>query len=409
MAAASVPAAAVTTSAVVVPDVDARVTRLPIAKLLHASPYALVDERKQRIAERRRSYAQVLFVAWVLSQALGFVYLFASGSAARLRDALRRNIRSPALVRFTFGGLMAYLAALSSLPASVALFRVDDAFGTATESTIAWVRDGFINATIDAVLVGAIVASVLWLVDRTRLWYLYASVGLFAATLLMAFVEPVVVAPLFNRIEPLPARAPIRASLDALAARAGVRGAPIYVADLSRRSRSVVADVAGFGPTKRIVLGDRLLTEATHGEALFLTARELGHYAHGDGFRLSLFWTGLFIFAIAVAVLCADRLPFRRDDDPLSRLTLVFAFMAIAGLLLVPVYNGYSRNIESRADAYALALTHDRASAIRAYVRIADETLAPLCPSRPVRLFFLNSPPIGTRIARAAGRHNPCP
>jgi hypothetical protein len=41
-------------------------------------------------------------------------------------------------------------------------------------------------------------------------------------------------------------------------------------------------------------------------------------------------------------------------------------------------------------------------------VRIADETLAPLCPSRAVRLYFFNSPPLGTRIAKAAGRRDPC-
>jgi Zn-dependent protease with chaperone function len=151
-----------------------------------------------------------------------------------------------------------------------------------------------------------------------------------------------------------------------------------------------------------------LIAHATMGEVLFLTARELGHYAHGDDFRLSLLWTFLFIFCTALAVVCADRVGFRRDDDPLARLSLVFAFLGLFGLAVTPLYNAYSRNNESRADAYAVALTHDRASAIRAYVRIADETLAPLCPARGVRLYFYNSPPLGTRIAKVAGRRDPC-
>ncbi|MDQ2908593.1 MAG: M48 family metalloprotease, partial [Candidatus Eremiobacteraeota bacterium] len=181
------------------------------------------------------------------------------------------------------------------------------------------------------------------------------------------------------------------------------------VSDTSRRSRTISADISGFGPTKRIMLGDELLDNATQGEVLFLAAREFGHYAHGDDFRLSLFWTFLFIVATAVAVVVADRIRFRRDDDSLSRLPLVFALMGLGGLILAPAYNGYSRNLESRADAYALALTGDRASAVRAYVRIADETLAPLCPSRAARIYFYNSPPLGTRIAKAAGHRNPCP
>ncbi|MBC5803601.1 MAG: M48 family metalloprotease, partial [Candidatus Eremiobacteraeota bacterium] len=241
------------------------------------------------------------------------------------------------------------------------------------------------------------------------LWYIYATVGLFAVTLLLAFLEPVTVAPLYNRIRPLPVHAAIRKPLDVLAARAGIVGAPLEVSDTSRRSRAVAADIAGFGPTKRIVLGDELLADATQGEVLFLAAREFGHYAHGDDFRLALVWTFLFIVATAAAVLIADRVPFRRDDDSLARLALVFAFMGIGGLVLTPVYNGYSRNLESRADAYALALTENRAAAVRAYVRIADETLAPLCPSRAVRIYFYNSPPLGTRIAKAAQHRNPCP
>ncbi len=388
--------------------VDARVSAIPAARLVREPASALVDMRKQRVAKHARSLSYILFFAWVLSQALGFFYLWSTGSAARLRDAMRRRIRSVVALRFVYGASLTYLSAFASLPASIARFRVDGAFGSGVEPVGAWIRDGFVGATIDAFVVGATVAAVFALVDRTRLWYLFAMAGLFVATLLLAFVEPVTIAPLFNRLEPLPQHARIRAPLDALARRAGIYGAPIEVADLSRRSRSIVADIAGFGPTKRVVLGDALLANATRGEILFVTAREFGHYAHGDDFRLSLFWTSLFILAIAIAVSLADRLPFRRDDDALSRLTLVFGFMALVALALVPIYNAYSRNIESRADAYALALTRDRVSAVRAYVRIADETLAPICPSTAARLYFFNSPPIGTRVARANRTPDPC-
>lgn len=322
---------------------------------------------------------------------------------------MRRKLVVTFWFRFGYAAALTYVAALAAFPAALVRYRVDVAFGTSIETPIAWARDGMLNATIDAAVVGIIVASIFALVDRTRLWYLYATVGLTLVTLLMAFAEPVTVAPLYNRFTPLPPHAKIRVPLDVLARRAGIRDAPIYVADLSRRSHSVTADIAGFGPTKRIVLGDALIADATPGEVLFIAAREFGHYAHADDFRLSLLWTFFFILATALAVVIADRVGFRRDDDALARLSLVFGFMGVIGVILVPAYNAYSRNIESRADAYALALTDDRASAVRAYVRIADETLAPVCPSRLTRLYFANSPPIGTRIAKVSGQRNPCP
>ncbi len=390
-------------------SVDRRVSAIPARILLTAPLDRLIDRRRQLVSQRLRRYDRPLFIVWALSQIAAFFALWTGGYAARLRDAVRRRVRYIFAVRFVFGALLAYIAGVASFPAAFAHWRIDLALGTALETTAGWVRDGFVNATVDAVVVGLVVAAIFALVDRTRVWWIYATIGLFVVTLLLAFIEPITVAPLYNRIRPLALHASIRRPLDALAKRAGIVGAPLEVSDTSRRSRAISADIAGFGTTKRIVLGDELLADATQGEVLFLAAREFGHYAHGDDFRLSLFWTFLFIIATALAVLIADRIPFRRDDDSLARLPLVFAFMGIGGLVLTPVYNGYSRNLESRADAYGLALTENRSAAVRAYVRIADETLAPLCPSRAVRLYFYNSPPLGTRIAKAAQHPNPCP
>lgn len=390
-------------------SVDRRVSAIPARVLLSASPSQLVNLRRQAASVRLRQWDRPFFVGWALSQIVVFFALWSGGYAARFRDAIRRRVRPTFLRCFVYGALLTYIGALASFPVAFTHWRVDLALGTTMEATPNWLRDGLLSASVDAVVVGLVVAAIFALVDRTRLWWIYASAGLFIVTLLLAFLEPITVAPIYNRIRPLQHHAAIRAPLDALAKRAGIVGAPLEVSDTSRRSRAISADISGFGPTKRIVLGDELLADATHGEVLFLAAREFGHYAHGDDFRLSLFWTFLFIVATAVAVVTADRIPFRRDDDSLSRLPLVFALMGVGGLILAPAYNGYSRNLESRADAYALALTGDRASAVRAYVRIADETLAPLCPSRAVRIYFYNSPPLGTRIAKAAGHRNPCP
>jgi STE24 endopeptidase len=388
--------------------VDRRVSAIPAATLLSQPATALVDARRQPGSERMRGYSRPLFFIWAFSQIGLLFYLWASGNAARLRDALRRAIRPVFAMRFTYGALLAIAAALAALPASLVLYRVEVVFAITTEPFFGWVRDGLVTVAGQAIVIGLIVACVFALVDRTRLWWAWSMTGLFIITLFMAFLEPVIIAPLYNRFTPLPASAPVRTPLLALARRAGIGDAPIVISDDSRRTDAAIADVAGFGPTKRIVLSDALLENATAGEVLFLAAREFGHYAHHDDFRLSLFWTFLFIFCTTLAVVTADRVVFRRDDDPLARLALVLGFLGLYALAITPVYDAYSRNIESRADGYALALTGDRASAVRAFVRIADETLAPLCPTKPAQFYFYNSPPLGTRIAKAAGRPDPC-
>jgi STE24 endopeptidase len=388
--------------------VDRRVTALAAHALTTLPPQKLIDPRRERVSARMRLYLRPLFFGWAFTQIVVFAILWYSGSAARLRDWLRRRIPNIVALRFSYGAMLAFIAAAAAFPAAFVRYRVDYIYGLTPEVAATWFRDGVLNAVLHAVVVGIVIAGVFALVDRTRLWYLWAMVALAAITLVTAFLEPVTIAPLYNGFTPLAATASARAPLEALSKRAGVAGAPIFVADSSRRTRAAIADVAGFGPTKRIVLSDNLLLDATTPEIVFLTARELGHYAHGDDFRLSLFWTALLIACTALAVVAADRVGFRRDDDPLSRLALVFAFLGIFALVATPLYNGYSRNLEGRADAYALALTHDPAAATRAFVRIADETLSPLCASPPIVWYFYNSPPLGTRIAKATGKPDPC-
>jgi STE24 endopeptidase len=390
------------------PYLERRVTAISDATLLARPAAQLVDPRRQRAGEHARRFVRPLYFAWAFSQIAMLLYLWRSGTAARLRDAMRHRIGNIVALRVAFGAALLVIANLAAFPASLARYRVDYIYGFTIETAAAWYRDGLISVTLDAIVVGAIVACVFALVDRTRVWYLYAMAGLFVVTLVMAFVEPVVVAPLYNSFHPLPRGAALGERLESLARRAGIGNAPIYVTDDSRRTTAAIADIAGFGPTMRIVLSDALLANATPGEVLVLAAREFGHYVHGDDFRLSLFWTSLFIVSTALAVVLADRVGFRRDDDPLARLPLVFFFLGLLALAATPIYNGYSRHLEALADDYALALTSDRASAVRVYVRIADETLGQLCPSRLSRWYFYNNPPLGTRIARALGHADPC-
>ena len=388
--------------------VDRRVTALGTHALLSLPPQKLVDPRRKSVSAHMGLYLRPLFFGWAFSQIVVFAIVWSSGAGARMRDWMRGKTRSPELLRFAYGAALALVAAAAAFPAAFVRYRVDYIYGLTPEIAATWFRDGALNAALHAFVVGLVVAGIFALVDRTRVWYLWAMGALAAITLATAFLEPVAIAPLYNGFQPLGSRAPARAPLEALARRAGIAGAPIVVADSSRRTRAAIADVAGFGPTKRIVLSDNLLANATTPEIVFLTARELGHYAHGDDFRLSLFWTALFVACTALAVVAADRVGFRRDDDPLSRLPLVFAILGVLALCATPLYNGYSRNLEGRADAYALALTRDPAGAARSFVRIADETLSPLCASPPIVWYFYNSPPLGTRIAKAVGEDDPC-
>ena len=390
-------------------QMERRVTAIPDAALLSQPPDHLVDEHRQAAAHQLVSLTRPAWFFFIALQLFALFYLWASGTAARSRDTLKRSIRSITLVRFIFGAALAGVVQLAALPAEFFSYRVLRVMGLSTQPTGSWFSDVVITALLEMVIVGIVVVVVLWLVDRTHLWWVYVAGLIFGLTFLLSYVFPILIEPIFNHFTPLPANRPLTQRIDALAQRAGKGTLPIYVSDLSRRTHAGNAYVVGIGPSRRIVIGDTLLDDATDREILFIVAHELGHDVHGDTFRGSLFGAIIFVFAAALAVLIADRVGFRRDDDPLSRLTLVGAILGCVYLLLLPAINGYSRQIEANADAYALQLTHDRAAGVRAFVRFADEDLALICPSRFARLYWYTHPPLGTRIANLNGKYNPCP
>jgi STE24 endopeptidase len=387
---------------------DRRVTAIAQTRLLAKPGSQLVDPGRQRAAAELAGINRPLFFAWALLQVFAFLYLWRSGVAAAWRDRLRRAVRNEHVLRAVFGFILTFVAQLCALPVTFTRFRLAFAAGLTQQTAGSWFRDWVVGVSIDALFVAIFVVVVLALVDRTRLWYLIAIVLVFAATIGVMFIEPVVLAPLFNSYTPLHDDQ-LAARIHQLSERAGIGDPPIYIDNLSKQSNVGNAFVTGVGATKRIVLGDTLVDTATPDEVVYILGHELSHYVHRDVIKLTLVATGLFVVAMAIAVLIGDRIGFRRDDDPVSRLPLVGCILGCAVLVLLPVYNAYQRGIEARADRYGLELTHDPAAGVRAFVRFADDGLSPLCPPEAVRLYFYDHPPLGSRIAALQGKPDPCP
>jgi STE24 endopeptidase len=388
--------------------VDRRVSAIPASDLLTRAPSELVDARRQESAHRLRVRTRPLWLFWAFSQVTALILLWRRGAAAKLRDALS-GLPSVHAIRFAFAFVMTFIISLVALPAAFVIFRLGVAFGVVNGRSGEWLRDVAVATTLEALLAGSFVVAVFWLVDRTRLWYVLAAAGVVAFALVTSALEPALVMPLFNRTVPLAAGDPSTPRLLDLEARAGIPQTPLVVADLSRRTPVVAARALGYGPTSRIVIGDTLLHAATPGEVAFVATREFVHSARGDVWRGTLFRALFVVICAALAVLISDRVGFRRDDDPLARLALSFGLLGAILLLAAPVANAYSRGVEARADREAIALTGDPVAAARTFVRIADEQLAPLCPPRIVRLYLYDRPPLGSRIAAAMGRPDPCP
>jgi STE24 endopeptidase len=374
--------------------------------LLTAPLDQLFDPQRQHLAEALNARRPALFFGAAFLEIGALLWMWRSGRAAALRDALRRNLRNIHLLRFSYVWCLAMIAQIASLPAAIAAYRLANDAGLSQQSPAEWLGQSLSGAVVDAVLAAIIFSFMLMLAARTRLWYVFGVLFMVFFIVLAAFAEPVVFAPWIHHQQPL-AASPLAARLYAVERGVGVK-VPITVEESATGTGVDAARVAGLGPTQEIVITDVLLQTATSGELEFLVARFSEHVAAHDNLKMDLYVSLWLIVAAVLSVTVADRIGFRRDDDPLSRLALLGTFLGVAILLLLPIQAAYSRRLEARADHAAVSVVADPASAVRLMVRLANVDLLQVCPSPIIRRYFLSYPPIGSRIAAIRGGGDPC-
>lgn len=310
-------------------------------------------------------------------------------------------------VQAVVGGLLiVFLSSLLALPLAAWREVVLRRFELSTQNWRGWTVDVLKGYAVGAVL-GAVALLGFYAVARTTpdWWWVWGGLGAAGLTVLLSFVLPVLVEPVFNKFTPM-AEGPLRDELLALAVRDRVPVKDVLVADASRRTRAVNAYVSGLGPTRRIVVYDTLLERAEPAEVASVVAHELGHTRDGD----VVTGTVLGALGAAGAVILAyliGQLPgllrlagVDAVTDPRS-VALLIALATLAGLVAGPLQNALSRRIEARADAHALALTDDPVTFEAMEARLALVNLADPAPPRLEHLLFATHPATVERMAAA--------
>ncbi|HEY4910414.1 MAG TPA: M48 family metallopeptidase [Methylomirabilota bacterium] len=333
--------------------------------------------------------------------------LLVSGLAARLRDLLvawmpQWWLAVPAAVLVIGLGLQILTLPLSLLGG----FWLPRRYGLHHQTFARWIMDRMKAGIIGGILGVAGALIVYALLRSTPWWWLWAAATLFLGQVLLAFVTPIWLVPIFYRLTPL-SEGDMRSRLLQLAEQARVPAIGVWIADQSRRSRTANAAVVGLGRTRRIVLFDTLVKEFQPDEVEAVLAHELGHHAAGD------VWRGLAVQGVltVTALWIADRvlsagvsaLGLSGPADIAGLPLLGLVTMAVS-LVALPFVNGWSRRVETRADDFALTLTRDPGPFIRAMERLADLNLAERKPHFLKEVMLYSHPSVDRRVARARAR-----
>lgn len=388
-------------------SLDREVDAISRAALLTQSPFALIDPARAAAAQHLEQFRVPLWIVMIALQIGVLAWFWSSGWSALLRDRLRSRLRSEFAMRFVFGATLALIDRIAAFVPQLLAYRLDRIMDLTSALTRTWGVQWIGSTVVEMIVAGAIAAIVLWLVDRTHQWYLYTIAGVIGFTLLVSYVNPLIFAPLFSRFEPFNAPPAVRAEIAQLRRETGV-GVPLLTQRTGRGSALGSAYVIGWGGTQRGVIADTIAAGATPPEVAFVAARLFAYVELNLALHLALVQGAFLVIGVAIAVFAADRVGFRRDDDPASRLALLGALMGCVYLIALPFYNGYVRNVEIAAEDRAVVLTGARADAIRLIVRGADQALVPICPSAFTYWYFGTRPPAGERIAELQDRPNPC-
>jgi STE24 endopeptidase len=281
--------------------------------------------------------------------------------------------------------------------------RHDRRWGLSTQTSATFVLDHVKSFLLATVLASAALVPLYALIRSTDWWWLVGWVLFSVLGVLFGFLFPVVIAPIFNRFQPLDDDALVARIRD-VAARSGVSIAGVLVADESRRSRRDNAYVSGLGATRRVVLYDTILE---HPPQLLeqVVAHELGHWRrHHLRQQIPVFVATTFVgFGVLRLVAGWDELFTWLDVDGLgdpASLPLVVLGAQLAGILTGVVTSWFSRAHERQADLDALEVLRRPADTEEMLRRLHVKNLADLDPGRLKRL-RMSHPPVAERIAFA--------
>ena len=285
-------------------------------------------------------------------------------------------------------------------------FVIEEKFGFNRMTLKLFVTDSVKQMALGLIIGTPVLLAVLWLMAQMgNLWWFYVWLFWSVFNLLVLFIYPNWIAPLFNTFSPLD-DALLKARIEALLKRCGFSSSGFFVMDGSKRSSHGNAYFTGFGKTKRIVFFDTLLRRLEPVEVEAVLAHELGHFKHRHVIkRIALMFSLSLLFLATLGQLMTTDwfyagLGVNAQNTALA-LILFFMAVPIFTFALTPLMSMLSRRHEYEADRYAAAHT-SAADLISALVKLYEDNAATLTPDPLHSLFYDSHPPAALRVDRLA-------
>lgn len=310
-------------------------------------------------------------------------------------------------------GVVLLLVSLLDLPfAWYRQFRIEQKYGFNRMTLALWVADLGKSLLLTALLGLPLLAAVLWLMKSAGdLWWIYAWLLWVGFNALVLILYPTLIAPLFNKFEPLKDGS-LAERIGALLTRTGFSSKGVFVMDGSRRSAHGNAYFTGLGRAKRIVFFDTLVERLQPSEIEAVLAHELGHFKlkHIAKRLIYTFLASLAFLALLGWLVTQSWFytglgvtPSLTGSNHGVALVLFALVLPVFTFVFAPIVSLLSRRHEFEADAFA-ARHASAGDLVNALVKLYQDNASTLTPDPLHSAFYDSHPPASIRIERLVER-----
>lgn len=333
-----------------------------------------------------------------------FLGFWLAGGFGWLDSLVRGWGFGPVLTGVVFIFLLVVGQYLISLPFSLYdTFVIEERFGFNKMTMGTFVSDQIKSLALQAAIGGPILALLLWLFITYEQAWLFAWLSMTAISLLMTYLAPTLIMPLFNKFEPLE-EGELKTEIDRLSGACQFPLTEVSVMDGSKRSSKSNAFFTGFGKNKKIALYDTLIKNHSVRELVAVLAHEIGHFKKKHILQqivIGIVQIGVFSFMIKLILNNQDLMAAFGVEQVSVHCSFVFFAMLFkpVSLLLSIAMNLLSRKNEFEADAYAAEVTKEPNDLITALKKLSKDNLSNLTPHPFYVFMFYSHPPVIERIA----------
>jgi STE24 endopeptidase len=313
-------------------------------------------------------------------------------------------ISSPLLAGVAATATIFLIMTLVEIPTSVyQTFAIEEKFGFNKSSVNQFIKDQFLHLALGAAIGLPILALILWVMDNVgSLWWLWAWGIIMGFSLLMSWLFPTVIAPLFNKFTPME-EGSLKDRIQGLLARCGFNSQGIFIMDGSKRSGHGNAYFTGLGNNKRIVFFDNLVNSLDDEELEAVLAHELGHFKCKHVIKMLIATSIMTLISFAILGWLINEPWFYSGlgvEQP-SKAAALLLFMLVSSsftFFMQPVSAYFQRKFEFEADDFA-ASNAKADKMISGLVKLYEENANTLTPDPLYSAFHYSHPPAAIRIA----------